>query len=268
MEHAMASRPMIRAAGEYLLSVLETKPEIHLSRFHSNNPLKAKGVTDGLRPFLEAAAKRYPEEIECGRESELFTDAFRYIGWAAEQLADIGIVRMLPLGYWLGSRDPDFIIALTSRGEEFIEDGEVFGYRNVESRVHAQSASESLIRYLLDRRYPTHTLFDAMRSSGLGQGVTVFDDCGNGYGFGTASFVWAFFVSLWHHVDDGIIASVPATNRQRSMWKLLLSDHKILLCRPRMSDPHPLFDIPLRLTAKGRSLSSAGVSHVTWIGGE
>ncbi len=268
MEHAMASRPMIRAAGEYLLSVLETKPEIYLSRLHNNNPLKAKAVTEGLRPFLDAAAARYPNEIERSRENELFTDAFRYIGWAAEQLADIGVIRMLPLGYWLGSRDPDFIIALTSRGKEFIEDGETFGYRNVESRINAESASEARIRYLLDSRYRTHTRYEAMRSSGLERGVTVFDDCGNGYGFGTASFVWAYFVSLWHQVDDGIIASSPTTNRQRSIWKLLLSDHKLLFCRPKMSDPHPLFDIPLRLTPKGRSLSTAGVSHVTWIGGE
>jgi hypothetical protein len=268
MEHAMANRPMIRAAGEYLLSVLETKPEIYLSRFHSSNPLRAKAVTDGLRPFFEAAAKRHPEEIESCREIELLTNAFRYIGWAAEQLADIGVVRMLPLGYWLGSRDPDFIIALTSRGEEFIEDGEVFGYRNVESRINAEPASGALIRYLLDRRYPTHTLYEAMRSSGLERGVTVFDDCGNGYGFGTASFVWAFFVSLWHHVDEGIISSTPTTKLQQAIWELLMTNHKLFLCRPRMSDPHPLFDVPLWLTPKGRSVPSAGLSHVTWVGGE
>jgi hypothetical protein len=98
--------------------------------------------------------------------------------------------------------------------------------------------------------------------------VTVFDDCGNGYGFGTASFVWAFFVSLWHHVDEGVISSTPTTKRQKAIWELLMTNHKLLLCRPRMSDPHPLFDVPLWLTPKGRCVPSAGLSHVTWIGGE
>lgn len=259
-------RTQIGAAGEYLLNVLAKEKALPYSHFYNNEPRNRVSLADSVWAFLEAIPENDRGQIDEWNKNDFLEGAHGYIEWAGWQLEDIGLVKITPLDTKLIDGEPDFLIELTEDGELYGADKELFGYRELNSRVNALAASEWLIEFLEHCDHSRPTLDEAMLSGGT-HGVLVDDDCGNCYWFGTATFAWAFLVSLWHHVNEGVIRPAPQNEKERAVWDDFFAKHRHFFGRPTLSDPQPLWQIPLRLTPK--ALNDANIiRHVGWLGGE
>jgi hypothetical protein len=256
----------IKAAGDYLLSVLKGERAVSYSRFYNAKPGTAVALAEAMWPFLISQPVADRGELDEGDEEQLIEEAHVLLDWAAEQLDDLGVVRLTFLeGPRLIDGEPDFRIELTERGRRFIEEGESFGYRVPErTRFDVSEASAWMISFLYeggpgqtlklrDMMDPAYMLGDAM----------VTDDYGNVYPPESNSYAWGFEVCLWHHARSGHIEPVFEDEAQRQAWEEHLG-HQHLPPRPDLDRPRPLWDVPFRLV---EGVDPDQVQHVGSIGG-
>jgi len=239
----------IRAMGQFLLEALKAEKTVRFSH-----------LCQRLRAEECLAGGATPSAVEKGAEHMDLQEA-------AWQIKDLGVVRITDLDQSLVDPDPyrlawpeiseefvahlqksrpDFLIELTERGERVLAEGLSFQFRDPGYRIQARPASEWLIGTLNARRGDTLTLRQVMESRYSDGKVVVRDDCGNEYGLGTDSYVWAFEVSLWHHARSGNIRLASSTAEQEQVWSEFVGRTE----RPRRPDagaPRPLWDIPFRL---------------------
>jgi hypothetical protein len=256
----------IRAAGAYLLQVLKTEEQVPYSRFYNASPGTASALAEGMWPFLMAQPAEDRGELDDVNKESLRDEGHVVLEWAAEQLADLGVVKITTLeGTELIDGEPDFRIELTERGNRFIEEGESFRYRRPEGeRFDVSGTSEWLLSFL-EAGGPgqTLTLRDVMDLGDSDGEVHVVDDWGNRYPLGSNTYAWAFEVCLWHHARNNHIAPAFTDEAQRRAWEEHLR-HQHLPPRPCLDRPRLLWDVQFRLV-DGVDLGS--VQHVGWIGG-
>lgn len=284
-EKDMVNRLLIRAAGEYLLTVLwEEDHPVPFSRFYSADLNTADPVVEGIWSHYVALKERYPDEFSRGEKKESLKDAHRYIEWAAKQLEDIRVVSMAASEGALLDGSEDFLIGLTERGKEFVEDGETFGYRRPDTQVNVLSASECLINFLQDAGHPKRTVTEARPSDlesleepvdqspptlqkaklcGLDRWL-VSDDCDNVYEYASNTHLWAFLACLWHHVKSGVIAPEFETDSQRAEWEDFFRTNEKLFGRSVAVNLREIWHVPLRLTQKALDDPGA-IDHLEWI---
>ena len=110
-------RSQIKAAGDYLLSVLEAELEVAYSRFYNAEPGTDVALVDGMWPFLMSQPVEQRGELDDGDKEGLREEAHMLLEWAAWQLEDLGVVKITTLsGSELIDGEPDFRIELTERG--------------------------------------------------------------------------------------------------------------------------------------------------------
>jgi hypothetical protein len=205
--------------------VLKTERAVPYSRFYNDKPGTEEALADAVWPFLASQPVEDRGELDERDKERLVEEAHVYLDWAAEQLDDLGVVRITRLdGPELIDGEPDFRIELTERGNRFIEDGETFGYRDpTGTRFDVSEASKWLLSFLeaggpgqtltlRDVMDPGYTLGDAM----------VTDDFGNVYPPESNSYAWGFGVCLWHHARNKHIEPVCRDEAQRQAWEELL----------------------------------------------
>ena len=90
-------RSQIKAAGDYLLSVLEAELEVAYSRFYNAEPGTDVALVDGMWPFLMSQPVEHRGELDDGDKEGLLEEAHMLLEWAAWQLADLGIVKITTL---------------------------------------------------------------------------------------------------------------------------------------------------------------------------
>lgn len=284
----MVNRLLIRAAGEYLLTVLwEGDQPIPFSRFYSADPKTSASLVEGMWPHYVALEERYPEEFAGGEKKDFLEDAHRYIEWATRQLEDIRLVWIDRLEGKLLDGTQDFRIGLTERGKEFVADDETFGYRRPDSRVDVLAASECLIKLLQDAHHPrpapheaklydldnleelvdqyTPTL-DRAKLCGLDRPL-ILDDCGNWYKYASHTHLWGFLACLWHHVRSGVISPEFESDTQRAEWDDFFGTHEKLFGRSVALSLREIWRVPLRLTPKALEHPDT-IRHLEWIGEE
>ena len=140
----------IKAAGDYLLSVLKAEKEVVYSRFYNAEPGTDVALVHGMWPFLMSQPVEQRGELDDGDKERLLEEAHVLLEWAAWQLEDLGVVKITTLkGSKLIDGEPDFRIELTERGMRFIEEGETFGYREPENtRFDVSEASRWMLSFL------------------------------------------------------------------------------------------------------------------------
>lgn len=285
----MVNRPLIRAAGEYILTVLwEEDQPVPYSRFYNADPGTADSLVEGMWPHYMALAERYPEEFAGGEKKDLLKGAHRNIELAARQLEDIRVVWINELEGRLIDGTTDFLIGLTERGKEFVADDETFDYRRPDSRVNVLAASECLIKLLQDAHHPQPAPGEAKACDlenleesvdqpaptlakaslcGLGTFLGIFDDCGNQYEYASYTHIWAFLACLWHHVTSGVIRPEFQSDAQRAEWEDFFAKHKKLFGRSVALSVREISRVPLRLTPKALEHPDT-IRHLEWIGEE
>jgi hypothetical protein len=87
----------IKAAGDYLLSVIKTDKEVTYSRFYNAEPGTDVALARAIWPFLRAQPAELRGELNEGGEERLVEDAHVLLEWAAEQLSDLGVVNITTL---------------------------------------------------------------------------------------------------------------------------------------------------------------------------
>ena len=231
-------RSQIKAAGDYLLSVLEAELEVAYSRFYNAEPGTDVALVDGMWPFLMSQPVEHRGELDDGDKERLREEAHVLLEWAAWQLEDLGIVEITTLkGSELIDGEPDFRIELTERGLRFIEEGKTFGYREPENtRFDVSEASRWMLSFLhAGEPGQTLTLRDIMNPEYQLFDVTmVTDDCGNEYPHGSNTYAWGFEVCLWHHARSKHIEPLFDDETQREAWEEHLR-HQHLPPRPDSS---------------------------------
>ena len=278
-------RSQIKAAGDYLLSVLEAELEVAYSRFYNAEPGTDVALVDGMWPFLMSQPVEHRGELDDGDKEGLREEAHMLLEWAAWQLEDLGVVKITTLsGSELIDGEPDFRIELTERGLRFIEEGKTFGYREPEntrfdvseasrwmlSLLHAGEPGQTLT--LRDMMNPEYQLFDV---------TMVTDDCGNEYPHGSNTYAWGFEVCLWHHARSKHIEPLFDDETQREAWEEHLR-HQHLPPRPdssadraalaravpagRGSRPGPRAARGINRRRVGRSTRSGGACIGCWAG--
>lgn len=264
----MAAIAEIRAAGDYLLSVLQVEKVVPYSRFYSHDAGTNVRLADGIWLFLEAQPAVARGELDESDRRDLLEEGHLHVEWAAQQLEDLGVVRITFTDAKLADGEPDFLIELTERGGRFIRDGESFRFHSVRSGFDASQAS----RWLIDVAYHNSDVavdfrFDIVGQVGYTDGdVKVTDDGGNTYPPGTRPYEWAFEVSLWHHVRLGHVALVFATAEQQRYWDAFMARYPSHLFQ-HDDFPALLRDVSYRLTPAATADPST-VRHVGWIGRE
>ena len=259
-------RSGIKAAGDYLLSVLEADRAVSYSRFYNDDPGTDVALAEAMRPFLVSQPVEDRGELGEGVEDDLVEEAHVLLDWAAEQLADLGVVTITPLqGTRLIDGEPDFRIELTERGRRFLEEGESFGYRMPSgTRFDAREASAWMISFLYEGGPgQTLTLRDVMDPAYTLGDTMVTDDWGNEYPPESNTYAWAFEVCLWHHARSKHIEPVFKDEAQREAWEDHLR-HEHLPPRPDLDSERLLWDVPFRLV---EGVEPDGVQHVGRIGG-
>ena len=93
-------RSQIKAAGDYLLSVLEAELEVAYSRFYNAEPGTDVALVDGMWPFLMSQPVEHRGELDDGDKEGLREEAHMLLEWAAWQLEDLGVVKITTLE-WL-----------------------------------------------------------------------------------------------------------------------------------------------------------------------
>ncbi|MFO0796050.1 MAG: hypothetical protein U0804_01170 [Gemmataceae bacterium] len=253
----------IRAAGHHLLDVLAAEKAVNYSRFYNLD----RGCDVALAAALWGHVERTGNEsgYEGPGDYSLVEYCHILVEEGAWQLEDLGVVSIVFQQTPLADGEPDFRITLTERGEEFLSEGRPLGFHRYGSRTRATEASEWLVAFL-DGGGPgqTLTLREVMKFGASDGDVSVTDEDGNRYGPETRSYAWAFEVSMWHHTRCGNIEPVFETPDQRRAWEAFFAENQYLFPRPELAEPHPLWDVPFRLTAK----DTEAVQHVGWIGGE
>ena len=228
----------IKAAGDYLLSVLKAEKEVVYSRFYNAEPGTNAALVHGMWPFLMSQPVEQRGELDDGDKERLREEAHVLLEWAAWQLEDLGVVKITTLkGSELIDGEPDFRIELTERGMRFIEEGETFGYREPENtRFDVSEASRWMLSLLHDGEPgQTLTLRDMMNPEYQLFDVTmVTDDCGNEYPHGSNTYAWGFEVCLWHHARSKHIEPLFDDETQREAWEEHLR-HQHLPPRPDSS---------------------------------
>jgi hypothetical protein len=114
----------IKAAGDYLLSVLKAEKKVVYSRFYNAEPGTDVALVHGMWPFLMSQAVGHRGELDDSDRERLLEEAPLLLEWAAWQLVDLGAVKTALKGSKLIDGEPDFRIELTERGMRFIEEGE------------------------------------------------------------------------------------------------------------------------------------------------
>ena len=245
-------RSSIKAAGDYLLSVLKADRIVSYSRFYNAAPGTDVDLADGIWPFLVSQPAEFRGELDEGDRERLIEGAHVLLEWAAWQLADLGVVKIKDGdGSELIDGEPDFRIELTERGSRFIENGETFGYCEPEgTQFDVSGASEWMLTFL-EGGNPgdTLTLRDVMNPDYTDGETMVSDDCGNEYPPGSNSYAWGFEVCLWHHARKNHIEPVFDDETQRGAWEEHLR-HEHLPPRPDLDSPRPLWDVPFRLVER------------------
>ena len=264
----MGSRTDIKAAGDYLLSVLKVERTVTYSRFYNDRPGSEEALAAGVWPFLERQPVVRRGELDSDDVARLAEEAHVSLEWAGYQLEDLGLVVVTALpGTRLIDGEEDFRIALTQRGEAFIASGAEFQYRDHGSRFNAEKASSWLINFADCNSYAaTEFEFSSVASVGASDGeVVATDDCGNVYGKETRPFEWAFQVALWHHYREGNIEPVFETDAQKRAWAGFFARHKFLFGHGEF--PAVLWGVSYRLTPAA-SANPEAVRHAGWFGGE
>ncbi len=228
----------IRATGLYLLEVLNAEKAVDYSRFYN--------ATRGTDASLAAGAARFVDEPECCRLEELRQQGHVMLEYAADQLKDLGIVRMTPLDQTLIDGEHDYRIEFTADGES-LANALKFQFRDPDYSIVAKPASEWLIELALagfDRE--TFTLRDVIEGADSDGDVVIYDDCENEYHLGTMTYAWAFEVSLWHHARSGHVVAECQNPGQKNLWADFVGQKG----RPFPADidvSRPLWDIPFRI---------------------
>jgi hypothetical protein len=255
----------VKAAGDYLLSVLKTEKSVAYSRFYNAVPGTDVALVEGIWPFLMSQSVEHRGELDDNDKQKVREQVYMLLEWAAWQLEDLGVVKIS----WLDDSklindEPDFRIELTDRGTRFIEDRETFGYREPEDTMFNVSEASKWMLTLLHEGGPgqTLTLCDVMdpdHTSGL---TLVTDDYGNKYSHGSNTYVWAFEVCLWHHVRNKHIEPVFENAEHRDAWEAYVR-HESRPPRPDSSVGRPLWHVPFRLV---EGVDPDRVQHVGRIG--
>jgi len=229
----------IRATGLYLLEILKSEKVVRYSRFYNHTPGTEERLVAGSMPFVV-------DSEACDAEG-LYEEGHVMLEFAAWQLADLGVVRIVFLEENLVDGYPDFQIELTEKGAQVLADGLTFRFRGPGYWITATPASEWLI-FLLEAggEGMEITLWEVMDFGHSDGGVRIKDDYGNTYRLGTSSFAWAFEVCLWHHARAGHIEPACETAEQEKLWSKFVAQAD----RPAPPDINalqPLWHIPFRL---------------------
>jgi hypothetical protein len=238
-------RTEIRAAGDYLLSILRTDRAVWKSRFYNADP---RTLADAIWPYWTSLPVEDRGELNDDAKRRFIEEGHLFVEWAAMQLEDLGVVKnTVREGYWLDDGEVEFLIELTERGQRFVEDGEIFGYRDIFTEYYVSKVSGWILD-CLEAEGPdqTLTLRDLMDRVYTPGDPMVMDDCGNEYPRGTNTYAWAFEVCLWHHARSMYIEPVFADEAQRQAWEEHLR-HQGRPPRPNLNSPRLLWDVPFRL---------------------
>jgi hypothetical protein len=235
----MISIEGIRATGLHLLDVLRQEKSVRYSRFYNDDPLTDVNLARAVVPLMDD-----PEE---GDEEDIREQGHVMLEYAAWQLEDLGIVQITRVDSTLIDGEQDFKIALSDKGEQLSSRDIDFGFRGPDYSINARDASEWLICYLEAAQPREVTLLETMEIGESEGDIVVTDDCKNEYGFGTGSYAWAFEVSLWHHAQRGIIEAWTQSAEETEIWKRFISQ-KERPNFPSIFEPHPVWQVPLRLT--------------------
>ena len=229
----------IRATGLYLLEVLKSERVVRYSRFYNYTPGTEERLVAGAMPFVG-------DSEACDAEA-LSEEGHVMLEFAAWQLADLGVVRIVFLEENLVDGYPDFQIELTEKGAQVLADGLTFRFRSPGYWITATPASEWLILLLEAGGEGSELTLRQVMDSGHSDGdVAIDDDYGNTYRLGMSTFAWAFEVSLWHHARAGHIEPACKTAEQEKLWsKFVAKPGRPAL--PDMNAPQPLWHIPFRL---------------------
>ena len=256
----------IKAAGDYLLSVLITEKSVAYSRFYNDVPGTDVTLVEGMWPFLTSQSVEERGELGDDEKIRLLDEAHLLLEWAACQLEDLGVVQISPLdNSKLMDEELDFRIELTDRGTRFIDRGETFGYRDPERTRFDVSEASRWMLLLLAEGGPgeTLTLNDVTNPDYHDDSGLVTDDWGNVYHDGRNSYAWGFEVCLWHHARNRHIEPVLENEAQKGVWEDHMR-HAHLPPRPESSVDRLLWRVPFRLVDR---VDPDQVQHVGRIGG-
>jgi hypothetical protein len=207
-------RSQIKAAGDYLLSVLKAEKDVVYSRFYNAELGTDVALVHGMWPFLMSQPVQHRGELDESDKERLLAEAHLLLEWAAWQLVDPGAVKITTLkGSKLIDGEPDFRIEPTERGMRFIEEGGTFGNREPENtRFNVSEASRWMLSFLQKGRPgQTLTLRDVMDPAyNLFSVTMVTDDCGQAL-LAFVAQVFTEFVALKTRVEE-LLTELAALN--------------------------------------------------------
>jgi hypothetical protein len=253
-EKTMITHEGIRATGMYLLKILKSQSQVDYSHFYKD---------DKTAETLSACAIEFVDDTDSDDAADdLYEDGHVMLEYAAQQLEDIGVVRITELPtVKLPDGEFDFQIALTASGARKLADNSLtYNFRHPNHWICAAPASIWLIE-LLNGGDPgcQVSLRDVMETADSELQMSVSDYFGNEYGIGTGSYIWAFEVSLWHHAKTHHIKPVLKSEQHRLLWIEMIRPKT---GRPNLSLPffdNPLWDVPFTLRP---GVSTLTMSHV------
>src|SRR4051812_17299253 len=84
----------IKAAGDYLLTVLRDDRAVLYSRFYNAEPGTDVTLADAVWPFLVSQPAEVRGGLDESDRERLVEEAHVLLEWAAEQLDDLGVVKI------------------------------------------------------------------------------------------------------------------------------------------------------------------------------
>ncbi|MFO0840970.1 MAG: hypothetical protein U0797_01045 [Gemmataceae bacterium] len=118
----MIEKDIIRAAGEYLLDVLEAEKSVRYGRFLDDAPGADVADANAIRRKLaDESDWSWYREVGWPEFEDLEETAHEYVNFAAWELESRGLVRLTFLeGPELADETQDFRIDLTPSGDKFL----------------------------------------------------------------------------------------------------------------------------------------------------